>query len=106
MRKYTNFKKNTQETYKWLTKYIKKYTNSQTFTKETYKCLTKCMKNYTKSWNINSLKIIYIHMKTWTSHEKPYKNYLHSKKEFNNTCKILIIQQKSNINTDMYTQNE
>ena len=35
----------------------------------------------------------YIHMKTCTSHAKLFKNYLHSTKIHNDTCKTLIIKE-------------
>ena len=47
-KKYTNFNKNTQETYECLTKFVKKFTISHTFTKELYKYLTKYIKSIQK----------------------------------------------------------
>ena len=52
-----------------------------------------------------SLKIICIHMKTCTNHAKLFKNDLHSTKNYSNACKTILIKQKININTDIYTQN-
>ena len=40
-KKYSNFYKNTQETYKYLKKTREKVHKFHTFTQETYKCLTK-----------------------------------------------------------------